>query len=100
MSKYGEPWINSPWGHVFSESDRAYHLAAFCEDRTRQRAVECVNSVSGLDPVKVRQLLDSAIDEGCTWELCKEQDRVEDRCFVCRTLACREENDNGEDVNK
>lgn len=92
MGDFGEPWtIRDGQGYAVVD-DRGRNIVSLSgRNRDRHgRIVACVNAMAGLDPVKVRELIDEAAREGCTWELCRELD-INERCFACRARACRED---------
>ena len=98
MSRYGEPWKTERINHV--SCSECEHIDLILSDgmivcwegslRTGERAVACVNAMEGLDPKKVREVIDwlDGEEQVCG---CQMLDDSEKPCLACRIKACKEE---------
>lgn len=93
MSKYGEPWKivqsnNTAHGYVGSTKGS---VADFSSADEARRAVECVNAMTRLDPVKVREYLEDAASRRCMnvgFRIQQLMGAECGKCLTCRARAC------------
>ena len=91
MGDFGEPWtIRDGQGYAVVD-DRGRNIVSLSgRNRDRHgRIVACVNAMVGLDPVKVRELIDELANQTCG-----DYKRISGDCGVCRPCraqTCRED---------
>ena len=93
MGDFGEPWtIRDGQGYAVVD-DRGRNIVSLSgRNRDRHgRIVACVNAMVGLDPVKVRELIDELAGAGCCGGTKHMMEVPCGECRSCRARACRED---------